>query len=203
VIPLPGLLEPPEVLVQVFLRQPRGAVDPLEHRVLLVAAPVGAGRGEQLEGLDLAGGPHVRTPAEVDEVPLAVERDGRRVDPAEDLDLEALAALLEEADGLLARHLLPLERHVGLHDLGHDGLDALEVFGRERLRLGEVVVEAVLDGGADGHLDVGEQTLHRLSHHVRGGMTEGRERSRVAVELAGQPEMTIFFSGGHTLLGSR
>jgi hypothetical protein len=31
-------------------------------------------------------------------------------------------------------------------------------------------------------------------------MTEGRERRRVAVELAGQPEMTIFFRDGHTLL---
>ena len=74
-----------------------------------------------------------------------------------------------------------------------------EILGRERLGLGEVVVEAVLDRGTDRHLHVGEQPLHGLRHHVRGGVPQRRERRRIAVELAGQLEMSIFFRLGHTL----
>ena len=145
----------------------------------------------------------MRSPAEIDEVTLCVERHRLRVEALEDLDLEALAALAEERDRLRARQLLALERQVGLRDHAHLVLDAREILGRERLRLGEVVIEAVLDGGADGDLHLGKQALHSLGHDVRGGVTEGCERRRVAVELAGQPEMTIFLSGGHTLLKSR
>src|SRR5947208_9442587 len=197
------LLEPPEVLVELLLGEPRGAVDPLEHRLLLVAAPVGARRRQELERLDLAGGLHVRPAAEVDEVALRVERHRRRDEALEDLDLVTLAAPPEELDRLRARHLLALERQVGFHDLAHDLLDLGEVLRREWRRAVEVVVEAVLDGGTDGDFHLGKQSLHGLGHDVRGGVTEGRERRRVAVELAGQPEMTIFFRDGHTLPRTR
>ena len=53
------------------------------------------------------------------------------------------------------------------------------VFGLERLLLGEVVVEAVLDHGADGHLRAGPQRLHRFRHHVRGVVPDQLERFRV------------------------
>jgi hypothetical protein len=49
----------------------------------------------------------VRASAQVHEIALVVERHRGRVDPAQDLDLEGLAALLEEPDGVLARQLLP------------------------------------------------------------------------------------------------
>ena len=86
-----------EVLVQLLLRGERGAVDPLEHRVALVAAPVGAGERQHLEGLDVAGAVDVRAPAQIDEVAVLEERDllvlGDRLD---DLDLVGLAAGLEQ-----------------------------------------------------------------------------------------------------------
>ena len=43
VVALLGLLDALEVGVEVLLREPRGAVDALEHRAVGVAAPVGAG----------------------------------------------------------------------------------------------------------------------------------------------------------------
>ena len=54
-----GLLAPPEVRVEVLLGRPGGAVDALQHRPLLVAAPVRAGRPEQLERTDRPRARHV------------------------------------------------------------------------------------------------------------------------------------------------
>ena len=39
----------------------------------------------------------------------------------------------------------------------------------------EVVVEAVLDRGADGDLRAGEQPLHGVGHHVRGRVADDLE----------------------------
>jgi hypothetical protein len=199
VIALLGLFEPPQVLVELLLGRPRRAVDPLQHRVLLVAAPVGAGRGEKPEGPELPRGGHVRTTAEIDEVALPIERHALGVDPLEDLHLERFAALTEKGNRLRPRHLLALEGQVGPHQGTHLVLDAREVLRCEWLRPGEVVVEAVLDGGTDGDLHTGEQPLDRLGHHVRGGVSQSRERRGIAVELAGQLDMPLFFSLGHRL----
>ena len=193
VVALLRFLEPPDVLLELLLGGPRGAVDPLEHRVPLVAAPVGARGREELEVLHVARGRDVGPAAEVDEVALPVERHPRGVEALEDLDLVGLAAFAEEGDRLLARKLLALERIVRADDVAHGGFDLREVLGRERLGLREVVVEAVLDRGPDGHLHAGEEPLHGLSHDVRGGMPEGRERRGIAVELAGQLEVALFF----------
>ena len=69
------LFEPREVRIQRLLGRERDAVDPLEHLVLLAAAPVGARDGEELEGLDLRRRRHMRPAAEVREIPLLVDRD--------------------------------------------------------------------------------------------------------------------------------
>ena len=55
VVALPRLLQPVEVGLEVFLLEPGGAVDPLEHLPLLVAPPIGAGGVQQLEVLQTAG----------------------------------------------------------------------------------------------------------------------------------------------------
>src|SRR6476646_5389376 len=139
VVALLRLLEPPEVLVELLLGEPRGPVDPLQHRVLLVPAPVGAGGRQELEGLDLARRRHVGPAAEIEEIALAVDRHPGRVESAQDLHLERLAALLEEPDRPLTVHLLAHERIVRLDDLAHDVLDAREILRREGLGLQEVV----------------------------------------------------------------
>ncbi len=48
-----GFLEELEMALQLRLGRPRGAVDPLQHRVLLVAPPIGAGDAGQLECAEL------------------------------------------------------------------------------------------------------------------------------------------------------
>ena len=180
-------LELVEVVGERLLRLPRGAVDALQHRALLVATPVRTGHALQLEEAELARGGHVGADAHVDEgVGVAICADDpaladlggvlvvgfRGLDALDDLDLVRLVG--EELLGLGHRHLGTDERLVRLDDLAHLGLDAFEVVVAERraTREFEVVVEAVLDGGPDRELGSGEQSGHGLRHHVRGRVAQ-------------------------------
>ena len=112
VVALLGLLAPPQEMIELLLRWPGRAVDALHRWPLLVAAPVGARNGEQLERSDLARRLDVRTTTQVDERPLLVERRLRRRQPAllgvghqviHDLDLVRLALLGQERPGIRVR----------------------------------------------------------------------------------------------------
>ena len=63
-----------QMRVEIRLREPGGAVEPLELGIVGVALPVGAGDVRELEAADAAGARHVRAAAEVDEFSLTVER---------------------------------------------------------------------------------------------------------------------------------
>ncbi len=182
VVALLGFLDPVEVRVEVVLLRPRGAVDPLQHLVLRVAAPVRAGELHQLEHLELAGRRHVRSAAEVRELALGVERDvlvGRN--RRDDLGLEVLADRLEVRDRVVARHRAPRHGLVLFRELGHLRLDRGEILRRERALVREVVVEAVLDDGADRHLRVGKELLDRVGEQVRRRMADHLEAVRILV----------------------
>ena len=49
------------------------------------------------------------------------------------------------------------------------------VVGEAAAGLVEVVIEAVVDGGADGDLRAGEEALHGVGHDVRGRVADDRE----------------------------
>ena len=109
VVALLGFLDLLEISVELFLLGERRAVDARQHRIVAVAAPIGARDLHQLEGVaDLAGRGHVRAAAEVEPVALEVDLDrlvaGNGVDQ---LDLEGLALVAEHLLGLFARPRLP------------------------------------------------------------------------------------------------
>ena len=171
----------PLVLLELLLRRERGAVDALQPLVLLVALPVDGRRLEQLDRADLLQVAHVRPAAEVVELAVAIDGDRLAVgNVLEALDLEALAALAEEARRLVARDLDALEGASLGEDLAHLRLDLLQIVGRERLRAAEVVLEllAVVDA-ADVDLDLGPQSLDRVGHHVLGAVAH--EPTRLGV----------------------
>src|SRR5688500_6384858 len=90
------VLQSLEVGVELFLREKRGPVDALEHRVLLVPLPIGAGRVRELEYAQPAGRGDVRAAAEVDELALAVERLARAIRLlTRDLDLVGIVVDLD------------------------------------------------------------------------------------------------------------
>src|SRR5205814_4801715 len=75
VVALLRLFEAMEVLLEILLGSPCGAVDALEHRTVLVAAPVGAGERRELEGAEAARRGNVRAEAEVAPSVIPVDRD--------------------------------------------------------------------------------------------------------------------------------
>ena len=104
VIALLRLLDHAQVGFLLLLLGPGGPVDPLQHLVLGISAPVGAGDLHQLEYLELPGGGNVRAAAQIDEIPFPVQRDlfvrGYRGD---DLGLVVLADGFEVLNRLVAR----------------------------------------------------------------------------------------------------
>ena len=102
--------EAPGGFLRSAARCPGRAVDALEHRTLLVAPPVGAGDGEQLErlGIDLRGVRHVGPAAQVGEAVVRVRGDlfvRRKV-----VDQLELVGLVGKAPAGLARAKGPRAR---------------------------------------------------------------------------------------------
>ncbi len=230
VVALLGLGEELQVRLQLLLGGPGGAVDPLELRVLLAAAPVGGGRAHQLEGGDVPGGGQVGASAEVLPAQLAglgvevvvdgqlaaahlrvgaVGRLGRVALEPDQLQLVRLAGQL--GAGVLVGGDPAGEALAALLDLLHLLLDALEVLRGEGLRDVEVVVEAALDRRADAELRLGEELLHGLGHHVRGGVAQdveavpggdvdGLDALAVARDVREVLQLTVHPGGDHGAL---
>ena len=77
--------------------------------------------------------------------------------------------------------------------LGHFGLDLGEIlFGKPPLGL-EIVVEAVLDRGAEGQLDAVVEPHHRPGHDVGTGVPHDVQGLRVAA--GNQPQGDLAFFG--------
>ena len=113
VVALLGLLEELQVRLELVLGRPRGAVDALELRVLLAAAPVRGGDAHQLERRDDPGGRQVRAAAQVLPAQLAglgveVVVDGQLA--AAHLDVGAVGGV---GGGALEADQLQLVRLVG------------------------------------------------------------------------------------------
>ena len=114
------------------------------------------------------------TGAQVGEVALLVEGDvGVLRQVLDELHLVGLLLLLHELDGLLTGQLKALQLQLLLADLAHLGLESSQILGGEGAGGVKIVVEPVLDAGADGQLHLGVQPLHGLGQHVGTGVPVG------------------------------
>ena len=182
VVPLFGLFEHVQVGVEVFLLRPGRAVDALQLFVLGVAAPVGAGHFHQLESFELASGRHVRATAKVDEIAFAVERhiliSGNGGDQ---FSLVLLANAEEKLYGIVAVPHFTRHRDITLGEFAHALFDGGQVFRRKRTREREIVVEAVVDRRANGHLCFGEEFLDGVGQQVGRGVADDLDAIGIAL----------------------
>ena len=156
-----------DVLFELLLACEGGAVDALQHFVLLVAAEVASGDRQQLHGADVAAVRDVRAAAEVDKVAGLVKTDllaFRNI--GEPLELVGLSGLLQHLFGFGARELEVLERQFAADQLLHLLLDLLQVLIDQAMLHVEVVVEAVFGRGADVELRIRIKFLDRRGHHM-------------------------------------
>ena len=110
----------------------------------------------------------MRPAAQIDELALPIERHRRVIfKPGIDvLDLEILAQFVAQLQRLVARLFQPLERLVGLDDLGHLGFDLRKILFRERPRQHHVVIKPAVHRRPERQLHVGKQPHHGPGHHV-------------------------------------
>jgi len=192
-----GFLQAQQVLLQVFLAGPGGAIHALQHLVLAVATPVGAGHFHEFEVLELAGAGHMRATAEIFKITFAVEADlftGRN--RTNDFGLVMLAQPLEVGHGLVARQHAAHHRFVLGGQLGHALFDRHEVLGRERTAVREIVIKAVVDHRTDGDLRLGEQLLDGIGQQVGGGVTNHLQPFGVLGGHDGQPGVLLDAKAG-------
>ncbi len=170
VVALLCLLNHREVFVQRTLLRERNAVNALEHLVLRIAAPVGAGNRREPHSFNGAGAQQMRAGAQVGKIALRVKGDlfaftGVLLDQ---LLLVRLAGHLFRS--LRRREREALERDVLLDDLLHFGFDLLKILAGNRGFKIKIVVETVVDCGADRKFRARIQAANRLRQNVRRGV---------------------------------
>src|SRR6266853_71520 len=182
VIALLRLLDHAQVRFLLLFLGPGGSVDRLQHLVLGISAPVGAGDRHQLEYLELASGGNVRAAAQVDEIPLPVQRYlFVRWNRGDDFRLVALADGFEVLNCLVARPDLARHREVLFRQFRHTPFYGVEIFRSKRPLERKIVVEAVFHHRADGHLCFGKQVFHGVREPVRSGVPQDIDALLVAL----------------------
>src|SRR5215510_14226888 len=150
-----GLLELLFIRLKLFLRLKEGAVDTLQHGVLLTAPPVSASDTHELEGRDLARMVHVSTTAEISEVGVRALGDVAVLDVLQEIEFEGL--LTPALFGFGTRDRRHLKGVLALDGDTHALFKPGEILLRERARQAEVIVEAHIDGRPDPEFSLGHE----------------------------------------------
>jgi len=182
VIALLGLFDLGQIGLEFFGRVPGRAVDALQHRIVLVAAPVCAGHAHQLDRADLARALGVTAAAQIGEIADRVQCHGFALrDRLGQFDLVGVAR--KSLDGLGARDGLAGHFQIGGDDRAHPLFQATEVLGRERLAAIKVVIKPVFDRRTDGRLGLGKEFLDGVGEDVGGRVTQRGQRGFVGVGI--------------------
>ena len=165
-----------EIGVQLLLLREGYAINALQHFALGIATPVSAGSTGQLNSvaLDAAGGIQMRAGAEVGKIALLIEANNSVLGQViNELYLIGLLLFFHKFDSFSAGQLKTLEFELFLADFAHFGFQSSQIIGSERSRSIKIIVEAVIDAGADGQLYIGVQSFHSLRQYVGAGVPIG------------------------------
>src|SRR5262245_50879491 len=167
-IAAPSLLELLFIRLEFFRGLKEGAVDALEHGILLTAPPVGTSNTHELERRDLARMVHVSTTAEVGEGSVRTLRDVTVLDVLQEVEFEGL--LTPAFFGFGSRDRRHLKGVLALDGGAHTLFEPSEILLREWAGQAEVIVEARVDGRSNPEFSLGHELEHGLGKNVGGGM---------------------------------
>ncbi len=178
-IALLRLLEIVQVLLELVLSEEGRGIDALQHLPLHIPTPIGSGRVQQLEVLEVRRIGHVRPAAQIDERPVGVGGKDLvgALEVGETLQLERI--IHEQCPGVLQRHFRANEGVLLEYHLPHLGFEGRKVLGRERLLDLEVVIEAIVNGRTESDLRIGAQAPHGRRENMRSGVTQHGQRAWV------------------------
>src|SRR5262245_38239301 len=167
-IAAPSLLELLFIRLEFFRGLKEGAVDALEHGILLTAPPVGTSNTHELERRDLARMVHVSPTAEVGEGSVRALRDVAILDVLQKVEFEGLLApaLL----GFSTRDRRHLKGVLALDGGAHALFEPGEILLCEWTGQAEIIVEASVDGRPNPEFSFGHELKHGLGEHVGSGM---------------------------------
>lgn len=115
----------------------------------------------------------MRPTAKIGKTPFGIKRHiFARRNAGDDLGFVMLAKRFEVRHSLVTGQHLAFDRLVLARELGHAFLDSLEILRGERALVGEVVVKAAIDHGANGHLSLGIEVFDGVGQQVCRGMPE-------------------------------
>ena len=109
----------------------------------------------------------MRAAAEIKPFPLAIDGDGLAFGQIfNQLGFKFLAHITEELDRLIAVPDLPLELVIAVDDEGHLLFNRGEVFVGKGLIPIEIIIKAIFNDRANGHMRTGEKLLYRFGQHM-------------------------------------
>ena len=170
VVTLFRFLQHHQMRFELFFVAPGCAVDALQHLVIGIAAPIGAGQFQQLEAFThMAGRRQMRPTTQVHPVALAIHRDRlscRQI--VNKLGFVFLTDIGEMPDSVVTVPFLAAKDIVALDDFHHLGFDLFQIVRRKRLFAGEIVIEPVFNRRPYRHLGAGIQCLYGFGHDMGG-----------------------------------
>ena len=170
-VALLGLFQKLQMLFQLLLGLKAYAVDALQHLVVRIALPVGAGMLEQLEIAALLHRIDMRSAAKIHKFALTIDGDVPVFQMADQIQLVFI--VFEHLQRICLGDFLTHDALAILGDLLHLFLDQRQIFIRDLLVSQiHVIVKPFGNDWSDPKLGLRIQTLHRLRHHVRAGMIQ-------------------------------
>ena len=174
VIAFLGLLEGPQIGIQLIFAGESRPINTLQHGVALIAAKIRTGNRQKLYRPDLAGMLQVRAATQIDEIPALIHRNGLTFgNVGQTFEFERLVFPGKERLGFFATHFAAFERQPPPDQFLHRLFDLLEIVGTEPVLHIEIVVKSVLRRRPDIETHIRKQFLHGSRHHVGGTVPQG------------------------------
>ena len=112
--------------------------------------------------------------AQVREIPLLVEADNSILGQVvNELYFIGLFLFFHKFDGLSAGQFEAFQLQLFLADFAHFCFQGSQIIGSEGSRSIKIIIEAVVNAGADGQLYIGVQSFHSLRQHMGAGVPIG------------------------------